>query len=581
VILTIGFVAFLGGLRLRAWAWIQTEPIRFQLDIDNAFKQGTNSLRQGYLNAYDERYQAMKDEGGFEMDYSPGRLLVATLWTRWVRLRVDGPQADWRMVEDWPQPFYERAQQLNRQDELCRPLLILNGCGEFAAAIAMFMLVRHWTGRRHRPATAAVLGLICAIFLWFNAEVIWNAHCWPQSDCLLLPFMLWALVAASADFWAVAGILIAVGMMFKSQILFGAPLLILWPLWRGQLLAILRFCVGLFGATAALTAVWLVRNIDHANHAAIWWVIGVVAAVGLLIPVMRRGWIWYVKYPLAAIAAVLILLPIFHHGWIWVLSTIAVIAGLAAFFRYAPPRAWKYALVASTAAALFSCVPIFGGSMAWYQIGIAYGTRHYLRMGSNTNDNLPALLEQQWNFHLLDPVTTLQPGKFANAVGAILTTVDHQLEFQRGQPVDVPLKYLLVVIYALSLLICSMGAALHDARGSPRFLIAITAPWIVFFTVMPQMHERYLLWGAAISAAAVALGPGMALLHLLITAIAVSMEIQAMTHDGGDLPALQSIAQFVDGWHPGIAWALMLCAAIFVYLSVVPDRRTKRSGMIR
>jgi hypothetical protein len=73
----------------------------------------------------------------------------------------------------------------------------------------------------------------------------------------------------------------------------------------------------------------------------------------------------------------------------------------------------------------------------------------------------------------------------------------------------------------------------------------------------------------------------MALLHLLITAIAVSMEIQAMTHDGGDLPALQSIAQFVDGWHPGIAWALMLCAAIFVYLSVVPDRRTKRSGMIR
>ena len=222
------------------------------------FQTGNQFAAAGISQRLRRRYQAMKDEGGFEMDYSPGRLLVATLWTRWVRLRVDGPQSDWQLVEDWQQPFYERAQQLNRQDELCRPLLILNGCGEFAAAIAMFVLVRHWTGRRHRPGVAAVLGLIAAIFLWFNAEVIWNAHCWPQSDCLLLPFMLWALVAASADFWAVAGIMIAGGMMFKSQILFGAPLLILWPLWRGKLLAILRFCVGFYAApTAGLTAVWL------------------------------------------------------------------------------------------------------------------------------------------------------------------------------------------------------------------------------------------------------------------------------------------------------------------------------------
>ena len=77
-------------------------------------------------------------------------------------------------------------------------------------------------------------------------------------------------------------------------------------------------------------------------------------------------------------------------------------------------------------------------------------------------------------------------------------------------------------------------------------------------------------------AATVALGPGMALLHLLITAIAVSMEIQAMGYAYRDT----TLMQFIDGWHPGIAWALMLCAAIFVYLSLIPDRRAKRWGRV-
>jgi hypothetical protein len=569
VIADLALAALLGGLRLRSWAWLQSEPIRYEMDIDNAFRQGTKTLRIGYLNVYDDHFQAHQEDGAYDLDYSPGRLLVATLWTRWVRIQVDGPGQDWELISDWPQQFYDRARQLNRQNELCRPLLIVNDCGEIAAAIAMFVLVRHWTARRYRPPTAVVLGLICAIFFWFNVELIWNAHCWAQSDCLLLPFFLWALAAASADFWCIAGIVIAAGAMFKSQILFGAPLLILWPLWRLNFLAIVRFCVGLFTATATLTAPWMVRNMDHANHSAIWWVIGFAAAVGQLIPVMHRRWRWYVKSPLIAVSAAVILGPLFHAGWIWVLCAAAAIGALCAFFRYTPKRAWSYALATSIAAALFLCVPIFNGSMSWFQIGIAYGTRHYLRMGSNSNDNLPAIMEQQWDWHLLDPATTLPPGRLANTIGWILDKTDHEFNYERGQPVSVPVKYVLVCAYALSLLICSIGAAVHDASGSPRFLIAITAPWIVFFTVLPQMHERYLIWGAAISAATVALGPGMALLHLLITAIAVSMEIEAMAWAYKNTPLLQ----FIDGWHPGVAWALMLCCGIYLYLSIVPDRR--------
>ena len=41
---------------------------------------------------------------------------------------------------------------------------------------------------------------------------------------------------------------------------------------------------------------------------------------------------------------------------------------------------------------------------------------------------------------------------------------------------------------------------IKDSVRNSAFLVAISAPWIVMFTVLPQMHERYLVWGAALSA---------------------------------------------------------------------------------
>src|SRR5205814_261851 len=140
-----------------------------------------------------------------------------------------------------------------------------NTIGEIAAAIAVFLLVATRTQSSKRrtqsedsrdpdssslfgtlrsafsaPPRSIVLGLVAALFFWFNLALISNAHMWPQWDSWLLPFLLWAFVAASAEWWFAAGLLIAVGAMFKAQILFGAPLLILWPLFRGKLSAIAR-----------------------------------------------------------------------------------------------------------------------------------------------------------------------------------------------------------------------------------------------------------------------------------------------------------------------------------------------------
>ncbi len=96
-------------------------------------------------------------------------------------------------------PRPEWGKHVTTQYYLCRPLLILNITGEIASAIAMFLLVRQWTSGnprpkilfwpQTRPARSAILGLIAALFFWFDPALIWNAHCWPQWDSWVFPFL--------------------------------------------------------------------------------------------------------------------------------------------------------------------------------------------------------------------------------------------------------------------------------------------------------------------------------------------------------------------------------------------------------
>jgi hypothetical protein len=197
-------------------------------------------------------------------------------------------------------------------------------------------------------------------------------------------------------------------------------------------------------------------------------------------------------------------------------------------------------------------------------------------------NNLPAILED--NYHWRDPMEpafTVPAGKVADVIGTAMSTVDARVPFTKGGAFDVPLKYVLLSVFAIAVVLCSFGAAMHDKRGSPRFLAAVAAPWVVMFAVLPQMHDRYLMWGAAITSLTVALGPGFAMLHLLVTVIAYGHEATQMMRrhaSAGDLrPWIRDdVYNVVTGWNPGIAWALLLCAAIYVYVAVAPDVRRRR-----
>jgi hypothetical protein len=815
VIAAVTASAIVAGLIVRRAAWDSTETIRFTEDINNAFRQGSAALRVGYLNRYDQDKTDPNDRFAWmPLDYAPGRLAVATLWTHWVRNKVEGPPSAGDQVEQWPMEFYERARLLRQTYQLCKPMLMVNLTGEILSSIAIFLLVQRYTGSRNRPEIlqpvlrtlhgaiwAVVLwcalgwllhtngfslkfswqlpavvwlwfafplqrstigGLVAAVFFWFNPALIWNAHAWPQWDSWVLPFFLWAIYAASCDCWLIAGCLIASGAMFKGQILFGAPIFFLWPLWQLRLLAIVRWLVGLATAIAAITAVWLVRTAGampsetfipgHMNMTAIGWVASMTIAFSLMVLLLRIRWAWYatipfvavvigliswrffqidttpqwlpgvwftiawaavvpallwskwipyVKIPAVVIVTVFIALGLWRWNleWLremnalllaaggfvlgavlfpectvpskelaaeavspvktasaaqavgpvwrcyamraagivlavllllvqvppalspllfasavvmsgailfwcsfqistftwrarlpfgWLLTSLVLwpflhlaqglmISAAADTFRvglivyYAPRRAVAYTAAGWMAAALLLCIPLFDGSRTWFDTGFASPTTHREAMASGENDNLADILEQEWGWQTMEPVMTLQPGPVADSIGGFLRAVDPKYHHRAHESVQLPMKYLLVSFWISALLLSSIGAAIQDSVRGPRFLVAISAPWIAMFALLAQMHQRYLLWGATLSSASASLNPGYALLHLLVSVIAMSQEMQSMFER--DRRYFHTfVVRIVDGWHPGIGWAVLLMAIIFVYLAVRPVR---------
>jgi hypothetical protein len=82
------------------------------------------------------------------------------------------------------------------------------------------------------------------------------------------------------------------------------------------------------------------------------------------------------------------------------------------------------------------------------------------------------------------------------------------------------------------LVACCGAMAWKDRANDRSFLIAVAAPWVVWFAFAAQMHERYLIWGAAVMATTVALGVGPTLLYLALTVFSWIQAWQQMLGGG-------------------------------------------------
>jgi hypothetical protein len=89
------------------------------------------------------------------------------------------------------------------------------------------------------------------------------------------------------------------------------------------------------------------------------------------------------------------------------------------------------------------------------------------------------------------------------------------------------------------------------------------------------MHQRYLMWGAAIAVLAAGVNLGLLLIALFLTAVAWAMQYHALliAPRGFFQPVFApKTLSVIRGTSPDIGWAVLLCALIYLYIAVSPRR---------
>ncbi|MGD0137706.1 MAG: hypothetical protein ABSD28_02430 [Tepidisphaeraceae bacterium] len=525
----VAAAALVFGLRIRRAAWDFSGGAHFKGDVNNALYWGRASAESGFFQLYDAVANGIISEPNRKIDYPPLRLAMAAAWWRWAHRHY--PDAT-QWVDDY---------------DFTAPMLRLNTLAELASCVLVFVLIRLWRRRQAgatRPTAFAGAGaaMAGALLFWFNPAIIWNAHCWPQWDVWPIPFFLAAVLLASLNWWMAAGICLALGASLKGQLLLGAPVLVVWPIVRLQFGSALKLAAGFFLATLLIAVPWM-----HPSAAAWTWSVAVAVGIACVLPIMLE-----LKLPRRAalgLAAAGMAL-----AWPWhtagagpVLRAAPVgLLGLIAFSRWLPFRLRGGALALAIATLILLLMPLFDASAAWFTYGFEYGTEKFDFMvtGSGTY-NVPKMLRVycDWPHKVSDPVTL-------PLLGEVTFTT-----FTR-------------IVYGICLALCGIGAAIHDRRRETRFLASMVAPWLLFFMILTQMHGRYSIWAAGLSALLAGVGSGMALLGVLVSIVSLLGMVENQLLFSRDWsPDTLELLRSCD---PGLGWVLVLSALIYLYVAVIP-----------
>ena len=336
--------------------------------------------------------------------------------------------------------------------------------------------------------------------------MILDAHGWPQWDVWVLPFYLFAVIAALKNRWFWCGCLLGAGAMLKGQLLFVAPFFLLWPLWQRKWIPALRMLAGFVATTALIVSPWLLRT--------------------------PAAWI--------SVAAV-------------------IVVSLLFLLRYKLPDADAW-LAGILGCAIFVVGSFTGASFAWLQIGFIYGTEHYPYLFISSCYNLPSLLGQA-GWSLKD---SLLSGRFGSL------------------DLHLTLQWALRLLYLGALALSARGLTRHLRARDPRALIAIAAPWFLMFALLGQMHERYLTWGAVVSAVALGVSVRLSIIHFIISIASTAMIVHVMLIDKKLDPTLRAI-DFLQGVRPYASFVVLACVAVYVWDALalripVFQHREVRSG---
>ena len=400
--------------------------------------------------------------------------------------------------------------------KLVNPLLKINVLCELLSAVAIFVLVRLCLERQSRATQSDSLR---SLALQHRASIC-------------------ALAAASAAWLESSMILDAHG----------------WPQWDVWILPFY-----LFAAFAALKNRWFICGCLLVTGAMFKGQLLLVAPFFVLWPLWQKRWNRALRVLAGFIStAALIVLP-------WLLRTPAawialfVVTGFSSLLflqRELPHRCAWISGVAGCAA--FVIGAFTGGSFAWLKVGFLYGSEHYPYLVISSCYNLPSLLSKL-GWSLKDPFWSVHFGSF-----------DFHLTLQ----------WTLRLLYLGALAVCAHGAARQVRDRDPRVLISITAPWLLMFALLGQMHERYLVWGAVVSAVALGVSLRLSIIHFIISTASTAMIVNVMLIDK-KLEATLWAIDLLKQIRSCASGVVLACVAVYLWNTLpmpVFQRRAARSA---
>src|SRR5882724_9538432 len=278
-----------------------------------------------------------------------------------------------------------------------------------------------------------------------------------------------------------------------------------WPQWDVWILPFY-----LFAAFAALKNRWFWCGCLLAVGAMLKGQLLFVAPFFVFWPLWQKRWLPTLRVLAGFVVAIaLIVSP-------WLLRTpaawiaVATVAGITALFVVRFKLTNQGASVAGIiGCAVFVIGAFTGGSFAWLQVGFIYGTEHYPYLFISSCYNLPSLLSQV-GWSLKDPFLSAHFGSLH---------------------LHITLQWTLRLLYLIALALSARGLARHLRDRDPRVLIAIAAPWLLMFALLGQMHERYLMWGAVVSAVALGVSVRLSIIHFILSAASTAMIVHVMLTD--------------------------------------------------
>jgi len=384
--------------------------------------------------------------------------------------------------------------------KLVNPLLKVNLLCELISAAAIFLLVRLWVRRSSSVTRSPFLRALP-----------------PQRRAAIC-----GLAAASVAWLEPSMILDAHG----------------WPQWDVWILPFY-----LLAALAALKNRWFCCGCLLAAGAMLKGQLLFVTPFFVFWPLWQKRWARTLCMiaGFAATAALIVAPWLLCDAAAWIV--VALVAGLSSlFFLCSGSRHAGVWIAGIIACAVFLIGALNGGSFAWLQIGFLYGSEHYPYLFISSCYNLPWLLSD-FGWSLKDPFWSLNLGSLHFAL---------------------TLQWTLRLLYLGALALSAYGAARHTRNRDPRVLIAIAAPWLLMFALLGQMQERYLLWGAVVSAVALGVSFRLSIIHFIISAASTAMIVHVMLIDKKLESTLRAI-DVLNDIRPYASGLVLVCVAVCLW----------------